>query len=103
MPAPNDTNREDLPVPPNTPPRTMFDDAVRLSLLEQRIEAIENRFENRFDKIEGKLEDLKGQMTKVLVVVGILAGVAGAGGKAAVSALLGVPHSQATAAQVETK
>lgn len=86
-------------MPPNTPPRTMFDDAVRLSLLEQRFEAVESRL----DKIESKLEDLKGQMTKVLVVVGILAGLAGAGGKAAVSALLGVPHSQATAAVVETK
>ncbi len=92
----NDDTLEVKPVPNH---RETFNDAVRLSLLEQRFGAVEGRL----DKIESKLEDLKGQMTKVLVVVGILAGLAGAGGKAAVSALLGVPHSQATAAQVESK
>jgi len=64
---------------------------MRVAVLEDRLRGLDERLEGRLDALEDGMRELQKRMTTVLIVVAVLAGATGAGGKAAVSALLGVP------------
>ena len=69
---------------------------VDIALIEKRLSDMErdligNGKPGRLDRIETSLENLKNQVSKVVIIAAMIAGATGAGGAKLASVLLGAP------------